>query len=430
MKLDDLTYEKILGLLGSSVDALIVADQSTDEYKAVTRKGVFLVVLDENGTYTDLVKKLWFHLSNSEKDITEEYQVFIPNLGKFVGKYSKRLKLNVHNITHIVQMTIHPVEGSGQYVFVLDELDDTACDDDSETQKKVSTIQNIYLFTMCFDLVRDTTSSLSLTEVSDDTMNYQLSYTAWRDMIVNMIWKKDQEKFMERSSPEYLRSHFEPGHMESFDCQMQNLEGVYIWVKLIFSRIETSNENDFRFVYMVQNIHEATVSMKATIKHYEELASLDPLTKIYNHGRIETEFYNAIERSRKEKMSAAMLMIDIDYFKKVNDDYGHAVGDSTLTHFTQIIRDELTRFDSAFGRWGGEEFAAVVYGITDEELSALAESIRRSVAAAEFDVVGSVTCSVGAAMLRRDDVLESWFERADQAVYAAKSEGRDKVCML
>ena len=181
---------------------------------------------------------------------------------------------------------------------------------------------------------------------------------------------------------------------------------------------------------MVQNIHEATVSMKATIKHYEELASLDPLTKIYNHGRIETEFYNAIERSRKEKLSAAMLMIDIDYFKKVNDDYGHAVGDSTLTHFTQIIRDELTRFDSAFGRWGGEEFAAVVYGITDEELSALAESIRRSVAAAEFDVVGSVTCSVGATMLRRDDVLESWFERADQAVYAAKSEGRDKVCML
>ena len=67
---------------------------------------------------------------------------------------------------------------------------------------------------------------------------------------------------------------------------------------------------------------------------------------------------------------------------------------------------------------------------TDEELSALAESIRRSVAAAEFDVVGSVTCSVGATMLRRDDVLESWFERADQAVYAAKSEGRDKVCML
>lgn len=425
--IDSVTFEDVLAYIGNSVGALAVANQSTDQYRSIVRRGVFQQLLDETGTYGDLVQKLWFHFNNSDKSITEEYRVFIPNLGKFIGKYSKLLKLMIEGIPHFVQMTIQPMEGTDLYLFILDELDGKECEDDTVTKQKVSTIQNIYLFSMCFDLVRDTTSSLSLTEVSDETMNSQISYSNWRQMIVNMIWETDQPLFLERSDPEYLRTHFAPGHMESFECQMQNLEGEYIWVKLIFSRMDTTNEHDFRFVYMVQNIHDTTVNMKATLKHYEELASRDPLTQIFNHGRIETEICNALEQNKTDGTPCSLLMFDIDHFKDVNDQYGHTVGDTTLVHFTEIIRDELRNYRSAFGRWGGEEFAAVIYGIDSNELGLLTEKLRKRVETEKFQVVETLTCSIGATMLRPDDSFESWFDRTDQSVYSAKANGRNCV---
>jgi len=423
----EITYEKALDFFGRSIDAMVVADPNADSYKSLVRRGIFQELIEDNGNYKDLVQKLWFHFNGSDKEITEEYQVFIPNLGKFVGKYSKRLKIVMNGTTHFVQMMIEPVDDTEQYLILLDELNEKESEEDVETKQKVNTIQNIYLFSMCIDLVRDTTSSLSLTEVSEETMNSQISYTAWRQTIVNMIWKNDQELFLERSDPEYLRTHFEPGHIESFDCQMQNLEGFFIWVKLIFSRMDTTNENDYRFVYMVQNIHDTTVEMKAALKHYEELASRDSLTKIFNHGRIETEICNAIEQCHKNGTNASLLIIDIDYFKKVNDSHGHTAGDATLVKFAGIIREILSKRNASFGRWGGEEFTAVIYGLKNEELRAVAEEIRCTVENTDFGEIGKITCSVGGTELMEDDVFESWFNRADKAVYTSKENGRNLV---
>lgn len=423
----EITYEKALDFFGRSIDAMVVADPNADSYKSLVRRGIFQELIEDNGNYKDLVQKLWFHFNGSDKEITEEYQVFIPNLGKFVGKYSKRLKIVINGTTHFVQMMIEPVDDTEQYLILLDELNEKESEEDVETKQKVNTIQNIYLFSMCIDLVHDTTSSLSLTEVSEETMNSQISYTAWRQTIVNMIWKNDRELFLERSDPEYLRTHFEPGHIESFDCQMQNLEGFFIWVKLIFSRMDTTNENDYRFVYMVQNIHDTTVEMKATLKHYEELASRDSLTKVFNHGRIETEICNAIEQCHKNGTNASLLIIDIDYFKKVNDSHGHTAGDATLVKFAGIIREILSKRNASFGRWGGEEFTAVIYGLKNEELRAVAEEIRCTVENTDFGEIGKVTCSVGGTELMEDDVFESWFNRADKAVYTSKENGRNLV---
>lgn len=426
---ENASLQQVLDYIVGTVDAIILADQHGDRYRAISRKSFFNELIAANGTYKDLVQKLWFHFNNSDKKITEDYQVFIPDFGTFNGKYSQRLKLLLEGVTHIVQMTVFPVEGSEYYVIVLNELDESEFIDEADTQQKVSTMQNIYLFSMCFDLVRDTTSSLSLTEVSEETMNSQISYTAWRQMIVNMIWKNDQPLFMERSDPAYLRSHFIPGQIESFDCQMQNLDGVYIWVKLIFSRMETTNENDYRFVYMVQNIHDTTVSMKATLKQYEELSMHDSLTHLFNHGRIETELCNAVDKFRSSSGPTALLVLDIDHFKKVNDTFGHAVGDSTLVKFAEIIQSVMSEKNAVYGRWGGEEFAIVIYDTDIDKLSYIANELRTSVEKEEFPVVGSVTCSIGGSLLNEGDTFETWFDRTDKAMYSAKTNGRNCVCI-
>lgn len=207
-----------------------------------------------------------------------------------------------------------------------------------------------------------------------------------------------------------------------------NLDGIYQWVKLIFSRMETQNENDYRFVYMVQNIHDDTIKMNQILKEYEERASTDQLTMVFNHARIETEMRNAIEDYANKGTTAGLMILDIDHFKNVNDTHGHAVGDTTLVHLAETIRRELSDKNALVGRWGGEEFAVVLYGESEDSLRRIAETLRIGVKNENFAVVGSITCSIGATMLRKEDETNSWFERADHALYTAKSEGRNRVC--
>ncbi len=427
--LADYTFEEIVEFFKGNIDAVLVVDAGVDSYKTLVKKGMFTDFIEETGSYKGLIEKLWFHLNDAEdKKITEDYQVFIPTFGKFSGKYSKRLKITDNdNTPHAVQMTIYPVE-ENIYLLILDELDNSEYMRDFFTNEKVNTIQNTYLFSMYIDLFKDSTSSISITEISDDTMQSSIKYSEWRMMIVNMIWPDDQALFMERTDPDYLKKNLMPGRTSSFDCLMQNLEGKYIWVKLIFSRAETNNsEEDFRYVFMVQDIHENSVQLMSTLKKYEELASKDALTDVFNHGRIETEIYNAIEIVGRTNRKVSMMMFDIDFFKKVNDKYGHAVGDMTLKHFAYMIKDYFKSSNVVIGRWGGEEFVAVCYDADLSKTSKCAEDIRVKVAAEDFKVAGKVTVSVGITEVVKEDNFNAAFDRMDKALYKAKSEGRNCV---
>lgn len=149
---------------------------------------------------------------------------------------------------------------------------------------------------------------------------------------------------------------------------MKNLNGVYIWVKLIFSRAATTNEDDFRFVFMVQNIHETSIKLFDTLKEYEELASKDTLTSIFNHGRIETEINNFIEAFNSNGAPVSYMMIDIDHFKTVNDKFGHSTGDIVLKQFIDLIVELIKDYNIKIGRWGGEEFVCVCYDMDIEKV--------------------------------------------------------------
>ena len=424
---EQFTFEDVMSYIGDTVDAVIVIDGDADKYRALAKRGLFADYINDEGSYKNLIKRLWFHLNNSEETVIEDYQVFIPTFGKFVGKYSKRINIIHDDITHVVQMTIYPLNKDNLYIFILDELDSSQYVDETLTNKKVHTIQNTYLFSMYVDIVRDTTNSISITEISDDVMNQQLKYSEWRMMIVNMIWPDDQPVFLERTDPEYLKKNLAPGRTASFDCLMMNLEGKYIWVKLIFSRAETSNEDDFRFVFMVQDIHENAQELMSTLKKYEELASKDPLTSLFNHGRIETEMCNAIENRKKNDQEISMMILDIDFFKRVNDEFGHSVGDVTLVHFADTVSAFVKDYTAVAGRWGGEEFVVVFYGIDHDESIRIAEALKEKISEETFSKIGHITCSIGVTSVTDSDDFNSTFDRMDKALYAAKSAGRNCV---
>ncbi len=423
--LETLSFEKAIEFYRDNVGAVLAADAKANSIKVLLKRGIFAEFLQDDWSYHDLIEKLWYHRNNSEA-IVEDYRVFIPTSGKFLDKYSRCVNLMIGDVIHVTQFVVYPI-GEEQYLFFLDELDKSFYSKEDLTGKKPEPVQSNYLFSMYMDIVRDTTSSINVTEISDEVMNQQLKYSEWRMMIVNMIAKEYQAQFLDETDPATLKKKYAPGQTSSFDCMMMNLDGVFIWVKLIFSRAETNNDDDYRFVFMVKNIHEDAVELRETLKKYEQLASVDSLTSVYNHGRIETELNNAIVERSKNDTRISLMMLDIDFFKKINDDFGHSAGDACLVSFTNVIKEGLASRNAVLGRWGGEEFAVVCYETSIEEATELAEQLRKKVEAHEFDKTGHLTCSIGITEVTADDEFEKAFGRMDSALYRAKSDGRNNV---
>ncbi len=415
-----------------NVDSVIVVDPSIDQYKAIVRKGLFEKLVEDTGSYHDLIMKLWFHFGETNEEVVEDYQVFADSTGDFKGKYSRRLKivLDGEDKMHLVQLTVYPFEEDSKYLFILDELDDKESMEESLTTNKINTIQNSYLFSMYIDLAQDTTSSINITEISEDTVNVQLKYSEWRMMIVNMFLPEDQEQFLRRTDPEYLKKNFPPGRTSSYDCMMRNMEGKFIWVKLIFSRAQTYNEDDYRFVFMVQDIHDNSMEILSALKKYEEMAITDPLTGVFNHGEIETQLHNALAIKHKNGDPVSVMMLDLDHFKMINDNYGHSVGDTTLKTFASILKDFAISEKALVGRWGGEEFVIVCQSKGADNANVMARRLKQRVEDHEFPTIGHITCSIGVTEIKEEDTFDDAFNRIDKAMYESKNNGRNMITVL
>ena len=119
--------------------------------------------------------------------------------------------------------------------------------------------------------------------------------------------------------------------------------------------------------------------------------------------------------------------MDIDHFKAVNDEYGHAAGDKTLKRFAHVVTDCFKEEKVDIGRWGGEEFVVICYNKTLDEAVALAEKMRSSIEETSMSHSRNITCSVGVTEVKEDDKFEDAFGRMDKALYEAKSGGRNRV---
>jgi diguanylate cyclase (GGDEF)-like protein len=156
----------------------------------------------------------------------------------------------------------------------------------------------------------------------------------------------------------------------------------------------------------------------------------DGLTDVGNKKRLDQVVQKEIPRAIRHNRELAMLMVDIDHFKEVNDTYGHLAGDSVLRDLASIISKRL-RPDDELGRYGGEEFAAVLPETSLIGAIKIAEDLRRLVESHPFMVEGEqikVTVSIGAAALKSGMDSKQFFRAADEMLYKAKNSGRNRVC--
>jgi len=158
----------------------------------------------------------------------------------------------------------------------------------------------------------------------------------------------------------------------------------------------------------------------------EDLASHDPLTGIYNRRALDRELMIAIDARRRQRTPYGLAIADLDRFKRINDSYGHEAGDRVLIDFVEQV-GRSTRKGDRFFRFGGEEFVLLLPGAEAAALQMFCDSLRERIAAGLQSNGEPITVSIGAAVLETGEDAGSWLARADQAVYQAKSEGRNRV---
>jgi diguanylate cyclase (GGDEF)-like protein len=184
-----------------------------------------------------------------------------------------------------------------------------------------------------------------------------------------------------------------------------------------------------RQIELERQIAERTADLRAAMDRLGQLVTTDPLTECANRWYFIDEARDAIAREKERGGAVSLIVLDIDYFKQVNDSFGHPAGDAVLAKAGQILRG-LARPDDLIGRMGGEEFALLLPEMNAPVAGAFAEALRLAIGEGKVAPHGetiSVTASLGVAEMRPGEDFEALYARADKALYVAKNAGRNRV---
>jgi diguanylate cyclase (GGDEF)-like protein len=207
-------------------------------------------------------------------------------------------------------------------------------------------------------------------------------------------------------------------------------EGVEYWGEGDLShRIELTTADEIEqlaiaFNSMAQKLEQSQTDLR-------NLAILDGLTGVYNRREFNLQLKAELERSERYQHACSLIMMDIDYFKKLNDTHGHQGGDEALRVVAALLKREVRPTDRV-ARYGGEEFAIILPETTGEKALGVAERLRGTIAIAPIsiseDMIINVTVSMGVATFPTDATSEEkLLSLADQALYSAKKSGRNRV---
>ena len=186
--------------------------------------------------------------------------------------------------------------------------------------------------------------------------------------------------------------------------------------------------DDGEIINFVGYLTDITDLKESEIK-LDRLAKTDQLTKISNRLHIDEILREQYYRYIRNKEECSVVMLDIDHFKRINDTYGHLVGDTVLVEFTKIIAKSIRTSDT-IGRWGGEEFMLVLPHTKKEEAIALAEKLRKLIDEYVFPSVRHLTASFGVTSFTQGEMLDTTISKADKALYESKRRGRNCVSVI
>lgn len=196
-------------------------------------------------------------------------------------------------------------------------------------------------------------------------------------------------------------------------------EGFY-WAYVTISPMEDIEGNIYGYMAVRQDITDK--------KRIEVISITDALTGIFNRLKLDEVLKSEHRRYTRYGQKFAAILFDIDYFKKVNDTYGHLIGDKVLQEMSALGKKHLRDTD-VLGRWGGEEFMIIAPSTDSAGATFLAEKLRQAIEDYEFTTAGNITASFGIAVIKEDEKqgFDHLLKRMDEALYKAKEQGRNRV---
>jgi len=189
-------------------------------------------------------------------------------------------------------------------------------------------------------------------------------------------------------------------------------------------RLERDNKDELG--YLVHWFNKLSEKLEQDYIKIEQVSVTDKLTQLYNRVYTDECLQQTLRQAHETRQKIVGILLDIDHFKAINDQHGHMVGDSVLKDFSVILKAN-TRDHDCVGRWGGEEFIIIMPNINLAHATTKAELLREKIAEHGFAHGSQVTASFGVAISTRDDTPESMIKRADDSLYLAKRQGRNRV---
>jgi diguanylate cyclase len=213
---------------------------------------------------------------------------------------------------------------------------------------------------------------------------------------------------------------------------LPEVEQVRVIVSLLVAENERMRQDSTTLKSKLEDSQKQIEDLRTSLTHAEEVVLKDPLTGTGNRRCFDVTMEKAIVESKQKKTPLSLVMCDIDHFKRVNDAFGHQVGDEIIKMFARVIEANIRTEDTVI-RYGGEEFAIILPMTEQDAAKVIAERVRKQFESKKLTIretnqkVGQLTASFGVAQFRTGDDVDMLVQRADAKLYDAKSSGRNRV---
>jgi diguanylate cyclase (GGDEF)-like protein len=242
---------------------------------------------------------------------------------------------------------------------------------------------------------------------------------------------KEKWQNLEHRMIEYQETHSEQIKNEI----IEESENCWKAADAVVLTAQLANENKvegIKLFYIILILNAITAILVILLlfiyvrKKLEHESSHDPLTHIHNKRSYENVIDSEVARSKRYNKPMSLILLDIDYFKNINDRYGHKIGDNVLIELAKVLSESIRKNDTVF-RVGGEEFAIIIPEAGVAGAFKLSEKVRDRVDNYSFEIVNKVTISLGVAEFYQDITKDELYQHADQALYLAKNRSRNRT---